>query len=361
MQSNVDQVEVLQCVDLQLDVLRVCEVRYLKYCNVLFTAPMLHRSTNDGFHFNGTVSTFVDGDYFVRALQEDSLHPGQYYAFVGYAFTRITSNGEMTKLAGMYSSPGYADGLGTSARFNSVYGLISMADGRVIAAEYVSNCLRQIATTKAMAVSTYAGECRGINTAIDGTLLSARFHSPRGLLPYTTDSRQFLVADENARTIRLVNDNTESISTLYHLPGRPQFISMDSLTNDLLVTTQTPNGIIRCEKGTGKISWAVGGLGKDFFPLPRGIVSLSHDYAIISDFENHQLKLVNVHDKSFVALICTGTPEVQSGAINSCKLTYPQVLLPTERGLLICMSGWIMKLTYDLTLPGIVCKLNVDV
>lgn len=111
---------------------------------------------------------------------------------------RITAGGVVTTVAGNGSS-GYADGIGTGARFSSPIGLALDGQGNLYVADYSNHRIRKIALSTG-AVSTHSGS--GIVGMLDGGPTSARFQNPMGL---AFDQSGFLyVADRLNHAVRRV-------------------------------------------------------------------------------------------------------------------------------------------------------------
>jgi DNA-binding beta-propeller fold protein YncE len=88
------------------------------------------------------------------------------------------STRQVTTLAGHFQ-PGYADGAGDAARFNSVDGLALDAAGNLYVADRVNNTIRKVVIATAD-VTTLA--CAGgIGGTLDGIGAAARFDFPTGL------------------------------------------------------------------------------------------------------------------------------------------------------------------------------------
>lgn len=158
------------------------------------------------------------------------------------------ATGEVTTLAGA-AVAGYADGIGTSARFNIPYGITT--DGTYLyVAESGNNMIRKvaIATGKVttLAGSTTSGFAEGAGSA-------ARFYQPTGI---TTDGENLYVTDTGNNMIRKVviatgkaeifagyttygSADGSGISASFHYPGG---IATDG-TN--LYVSDTGNNMIR--------------------------------------------------------------------------------------------------------------------
>jgi DNA-binding beta-propeller fold protein YncE len=82
----------------------------------------------------------------------------------------------LTSLAGN-GCPGFAEGQGTSARFNVPYGVAVQPDGTIVVADWGNNRLRTVALDGT--VATLAGD--GASGMIDGVAAQARFYSPEAV------------------------------------------------------------------------------------------------------------------------------------------------------------------------------------
>jgi sugar lactone lactonase YvrE len=110
---------------------------------------------------------------------------------------KITTAGVVTTLAGS-STSGYADGTGNAASFSFVTGLAVDSNGNVYAADAYNNCIRKI--TPAGVVSTFAGSTT--SGAANGVGSSASFNTPWGVAIDT--SGNLIVADGGNNSIRLI-------------------------------------------------------------------------------------------------------------------------------------------------------------
>jgi sugar lactone lactonase YvrE len=91
---------------------------------------------------------------------------------------KITPDGTVTTIAGI--GLGYADGLGTQARFKTPQGLAYAPDGRLIVADQENNRIRAIdLSSPGFPVVTLDGT--SINTSLDGDTTSASFRAPTGV------------------------------------------------------------------------------------------------------------------------------------------------------------------------------------
>jgi sugar lactone lactonase YvrE len=106
--------------------------------------------------------------------------------------------GDVTDFAGVEGCPGMLDATGTQARLDIPYGVVVLADGRVIVADEGNHRLRAI--TSEGVVTTYAGD--GGDGTVDGPRLSSRFSHPIAMAADAAGN--IFVSDYVAHRIRRV-------------------------------------------------------------------------------------------------------------------------------------------------------------
>ena len=151
---------------------------------------------NDGpatqARFNGPVGIAIsdDGSIFVADTYNDRIRV-------------ISKDGQVRTLAG-FSEPGYADGMGDSARFDTPCGLVQASDGSLIVADTGNHRIRRV-------------EMNGLVTTIAGS------DSPEGSQGYIDEPISILIRDKNSfyvsdygwSSIRLVTTgDKQSVVTL---------------------------------------------------------------------------------------------------------------------------------------------------
>ena len=112
---------------------------------------------------------------------------------------KINPSGTVSTLAGVFKSQGYADGVGSAARFNYPYGITVDSNGSLYVADINNSTIRKI--TPGRQVLTLAGKA-GVRGSVDGTGAAARLSAPYGVV--ANAAGQVLVADTLSPTIRLI-------------------------------------------------------------------------------------------------------------------------------------------------------------
>jgi hypothetical protein len=187
----------------------------------------------------------------------------------------VISTGEVTLIAGKTGDYGSTDGMETVARFNGPSGITT--DGtNLYVADTGNHTIRQIVISTGE-VSTLAGSA-GLYGSTDGTGSAARFNYPTGI---TMDGTNLYVTDTWNHTIRKIVISTGEVSTLAGSPGHPgttdgtgsvaRFYGPHGITTDgnSLYVADTDNSTIR------KIVISTGGVTT--LAGQAGIVSESTD------------------------------------------------------------------------------------
>jgi sugar lactone lactonase YvrE len=161
------------------------------YVSTLAGSPLAIGS-QDGMgnaaRFNGPEGVAVDdaGTVFVADTENHTIR-------------KITSTGAVTTWAGSAGQSGSIDGAGSEARFNRPFGIIADHSGHVYVADSYNHILRKI--TPGGVVSTLAGAAGSPGFA-DGSGSTARFNKPLGV---TVDSSgNLFVGDAGNHVIRKV-------------------------------------------------------------------------------------------------------------------------------------------------------------
>jgi len=117
------------------------------------------------------------------------------------------ADGQVTVIAGVLDQPGYADGVGSAARFTNPYGIVVRGDGAFVVTDYGNDLLRLVAPDGS--VSAFAGA--PTPGYADGALADARFSRPQGL-SMANDGSIYLTDTGNFRVRRIVGGQVETVA-----------------------------------------------------------------------------------------------------------------------------------------------------
>ena len=227
---------------------------------------------------------------------------------------KVTANGAVTTLAGDpatnqfgFNPGGYADGLGSAARFQDPIGVATDDSGNVYVADSSNNAIRKI--TSAGVVTTLAGLAQfdadgcPVGGSADGTGKAARFSCPSGLVINKTGN--IYVADGDNRSIRKITPgglvatftglagttgNVDGTGTATRF-GFPSGMVLDDAGNlyvadpgNSTVRKVTPNGVVTTLAGQAGSKGSVDGPGNiASFNTPWGIAATGAGDCYVSD------------------------------------------------------------------------------
>ena len=114
---------------------------------------------------------------------------------------KISSNGSVITLAGLGLNTGNTDGTGSAARFSAPYGVAMLDATHIVVSDFGNSSIRKININSGLVTTI----CGGFGTK-DGTLAEARFRAPRGIavvdgLIYVADNTTIRVIDQANNTV----------------------------------------------------------------------------------------------------------------------------------------------------------------
>jgi DNA-binding beta-propeller fold protein YncE len=185
----------------------------------------------------------------------------------------VLSIASVSSLAGLGSSSGSTNGVGSNALFNSPQGVSVSQDGSyALVADYSNHLIRKIIISTA-SVSTLAGLALSSGST-NGVGSNARFLFPAGV-SVSSDGSYGLVTEINNELIRQIIISTASVSTLAGLASSHGF------TDDAIYF------------GSSRSTDGVGSNAR--FRNPQGVsVSSDGSYALVADTNSNLIRQIDL-------------------------------------------------------------------
>lgn len=293
-------------------------------------------------------------------------------AIIPATFTPTPITGLMvTTLAGSVA-PGFINGIGTAAAFNSPFGLAVDSSGNVYVGDFGNNAIRII--TPGGVVSNYAGA--GVTYgSTNGAGSIASFYGPANLA--MDISGNLFVGDSNNEIIRKITP-TDIVSTFAGQAGvtgylngigtsalffYPFGIAVDSTGN--LFVADTGNYVIRQITSTGVVSTLAGQAGvtgstngtglSALFYNPESVAVDALDNVYVADMGNNMIRKIS-SGGVVTTLAGSGSSGSSNGLGSAASFNKPSgIAIDSSGNILVCDSG--NYLIRKITIGGLVTTL----
>jgi len=238
-------------------------------------SPVLRDGKQPGFSDPFGVAVAKDGTIYVADAGESNR------------IRKISPDGSVTTLAG--GSEGYADGVGSSASFNTPSALALGPRGDLFVADTGNNRIRKI--TPDGHVSTVAGD--GTAGYVDGPVAQAQFNGPIGLA--VSEGGDIYVADTYNDVIRMITTEGEvttiaGAATPGFADGEQKSALFDTpcgivIVNNTLIVADTGNDRLRRVSAEGNVTT----LPVQELSSPIGL-AVSHDnYLYVTELDRSRV------------------------------------------------------------------------
>jgi hypothetical protein len=268
---------------------------------------------------------------------------------------QIEQTGFVTTLAGGPQVPGFANGTGALARFDSPEGIGSdgLTPPSLVVADTQNQAIRRV--TQGGDVTTEAGKPPRAGSA-DGTGAGARFGGPAGV---AIIGDNVFLADTDNHTIRKVT-SSEVVTTIAGSAGSPGSADgsgsaarfrfpggIASLGGDLFVSDSenhtirkvTTSGVVTPLAGNPGATGSADGTGTAArFNNPQGIVALGGDLYVV-DSGNHTIRKVTTAGVVTTLAGSPGVPSSDDGTGSSALFNSPLGIAANGTNLFVADTG----------------------
>ncbi len=164
---------------------------------------------NAASYYNPTsIVSDASGNLFIVDAENHAIRKLTAFKSVGQG--QIASTFAGAKSSGGWGTSGFANGSGTSARFNTPKGITIDGNGNLYVTDFLNHCIRKI--TPGGSVTTLAGKGTEFgNTDATGGA-NVRFDSPHGIA--MLDANNLVITDFSNSAIRKINISTGSTTTI---------------------------------------------------------------------------------------------------------------------------------------------------
>ncbi len=225
---------------------------------------------------------------------------------------KVTTVGAIVSTIAGSGGPGSANGIGSTARFNTPTGVTVDGSGNVYVADCVNDLIRVI--TSLGQVNTIAGSVTNAGS-VDGAGSNARFNFPEGIAVDSTGN--LYVTDSQTNRIREISGGV--VSTIAVLGGQPWGIAIDG-ANNLYVTENYRNTIVKIAPVAGTTNWVVstvaglanvsgsqdGTNSAARFNIPDSIAVDSATNLYVADQNNHTIRKISPVGTNWVVTTIAG-------------------------------------------------------
>lgn len=164
---------------------------------------------------------------------------GYFYVtdYNNFTVRKISSTGVVTTLAGSAGIEGTSDGTGTSAKFGGPWGIAMLDANNVVVTDPWNTNIRKINIFSG-ATTTLAGPTNGADQrTVDGTLSTARFHTPKGIVVvngiiYVTDRNVIRAIDVANNSVTTFAGNKNNFTVTDGSGSNANFTELSDITTD---------------------------------------------------------------------------------------------------------------------------------
>ena len=231
-------------------------------------------------------------------------------------------DGKVVDVAG--GAPGFRDGPGSAAQFETISGLALAPDGTLYVADTGNNAIRRIAPDGQ--VSTVAGD--GVPGYRDGPAAQARFNGPIGVA--VDSSGRVIVADTyNDRIRRIELDGTVATLAAAHVFHTPSGVAVDGAGRVFIA--DTGSGAIHVLESTGDL-WTLPAPYPQELVRPIGVATAVGGEVYVTDERG---RVVEIDSRGSSRVVAGAAPGFMDGPGAEARFRRPSGLAVLGPGRLV--------------------------
>lgn len=240
---------------------------------------------------------------------------------------KITLPNSVEVLAGTYSTTSlpFAEGTGTSATFNGLYGVATHPlTGDIYVADTKNNRIRKVTTGGV--VTTYCGT--DVSGSTDGDISSATFNAPRGLW-FDADGTLYVLQANSIRVINAAGSRVSTISNTFVNGTNPWnfcysngYFYVSEVSGNKIQKVSVLDGSLSVFAGNGEAGSADGKGTEATFSEPRGIIADNTGTMYLADFRNHKIRRISA-DGTVVTIAGNGSNATVNGVGTGASFRSP--------------------------------------
>lgn len=253
---------------------------------------------------------------------------------------KITPEGMVSTLAG--GTNGFADGVGSDARFNVPTDLVVDQQGNIYVTDTENQRIRKI--TPDGTVTTYSGSTQGFN---DGPAATSRYILPSGIALLNDDATLLITSSHKIRKINsddvvstfagTAQGYVDAMGTAAQF-NNPTGIAVDSEDNIYLadgnnnrIRKVTPEGLVSTFAGNDEgFTDGTGNLAQ--FNNPLGIAVSSDGTIYVSDTDNNSIRKITA--EGVVTTLAGGTAGYNDGNGDTAQFQGPTGITVDDNGVI---------------------------
>lgn len=277
------------------------------------------------------VDTLLNTSGIVYVIKEDLFLQGNLIIASGHSL-QTTDGNTTTLIAGSPADRDYVEGVGDTARFDHIKGIIHLTNDIVLVVDSLNDCLRAV-NRNTSETSVYLGDCTN-NGYRDGD--NPLFWNPAGLIRDVKNTTTLFTICSITDVLRSIDTTTNTTQTLIASSelAFANDLTQNQESGDIYITTW--HSVIRYDyngsflttiSGSDTSGYTDNVLSLATYSNPQGIVIFGVDMLLVADKDNNVIRVLHLQTNSTTWSICSGVSGYTDSNITSCQLASPSAML----------------------------------